>query len=180
MERKWRRSNGPPGVGDDESAFAAESALAGVGLVRGWAATEVTGETTAAAMSEAAHARRTQAGNTEYLMRNRTGGARGWRGYNLRRCARGRYQQGYPGAALRRGDVRDPRARARRLLQIARVIEVISLRYSREPIEGDYDGYKASNPTVSPDGRWFAFQSARSTDAAGVGYGIFLYPLGDR
>ena len=45
---------------------------------------------------------------------------------------------------------------------------------------GDYDGFKASNPTVSPDGQWFAFQSARSTDAAGVGYGIFLYHLGDR
>ena len=42
---------------------------------------------------------------------------------------------------------------------------------------GHWDGYKASNPTVSPDGKWFAFQSARSTDAAGVGYGIFLYRL---
>jgi Tol biopolymer transport system component len=42
---------------------------------------------------------------------------------------------------------------------------------------GDFDGYKASNPTVSPDGKWFAFQSARSVDAAGVGYGIFLYRL---
>jgi hypothetical protein len=42
---------------------------------------------------------------------------------------------------------------------------------------GDWDGYKASNPTVSPDGRRFAFQSARSTDPAGVGYGIFLYRL---
>src|SRR5678816_2871758 len=33
---------------------------------------------------------------------------------------------------------------------------------------GDYPGYKASNPVVSPDGRAFAFQSARNTDAAGV------------
>jgi hypothetical protein len=40
---------------------------------------------------------------------------------------------------------------------------------------GDFDGYKASNPTVSPDGKWFAFQSARSVDPAGVGYGIFRY-----
>jgi Tol biopolymer transport system component len=39
---------------------------------------------------------------------------------------------------------------------------------------GDYDGYKASNPVVSPDGTWIAFQSARSVDPAGVGYGIFL------
>ena len=42
---------------------------------------------------------------------------------------------------------------------------------------GDWDGYKASNPTVSPDGKSFAFQSARSGDPAGVGYGIFLYRL---
>jgi Tol biopolymer transport system component len=39
---------------------------------------------------------------------------------------------------------------------------------------GDYPGYKASNPVVSPDGRTIAFQSARNSDAAGVGYGIFL------
>jgi WD40-like Beta Propeller Repeat len=39
---------------------------------------------------------------------------------------------------------------------------------------GDYDGYKASNPVVSTDGKWIAFQSARSRDPAGVGYGIFL------
>jgi dipeptidyl aminopeptidase/acylaminoacyl peptidase len=39
---------------------------------------------------------------------------------------------------------------------------------------GDYPGYKASNPVVSPDGRTVAFQSARSSDPAGVGYGIFL------
>src|SRR5262249_36344492 len=42
---------------------------------------------------------------------------------------------------------------------------------------GDYDGYKASNPVVSPDGKWMAFQSARSVDPAGVGYGIFLLKL---
>lgn len=42
---------------------------------------------------------------------------------------------------------------------------------------GDYDGYKASNPVVSPDGNWIAFQSARSVDPAGVGYGIFLLKL---
>jgi Tol biopolymer transport system component len=39
---------------------------------------------------------------------------------------------------------------------------------------GDYPGYKASNPVVSPDGGTIAFQSARSRDPAGVGYGIFL------
>jgi len=42
---------------------------------------------------------------------------------------------------------------------------------------GDFDGYKASNPVVSPDGKSFAFQSARSQDRAGVGYGILLFRL---
>lgn len=42
---------------------------------------------------------------------------------------------------------------------------------------GDYPGYKASNPVVSPDGRTIAFQSARSSDPAGVGYGIFLLKI---
>jgi Tol biopolymer transport system component len=42
---------------------------------------------------------------------------------------------------------------------------------------GEYPGYKASNPVVSPDGRTIAFQSARSKDEAGVGYGIFLMKL---
>lgn len=39
---------------------------------------------------------------------------------------------------------------------------------------GDYEGYKASNPVVSPDGKVIAFQSARSNEPAGVGHGIFL------
>jgi Tol biopolymer transport system component len=42
---------------------------------------------------------------------------------------------------------------------------------------GDYEGYKASNPVVSPDGKWIAFQSARNEEAAGVGHGIFLLRL---
>jgi Tol biopolymer transport system component len=46
--------------------------------------------------------------------------------------------------------------------------------YVRVTRWGDYAGYKASNPVVSPDGRTIAFQSARTTDEAGVGYGIFL------
>ena len=40
-----------------------------------------------------------------------------------------------------------------------------------------YTGYKASNPVVSDDGRFMAFQMARSRDPAGVGYGIFLFDL---
>lgn len=40
-----------------------------------------------------------------------------------------------------------------------------------------FPGYKASNPVVSDDGHFMAFQMARSRDAAGVGHGIFLYDL---
>jgi hypothetical protein len=39
----------------------------------------------------------------------------------------------------------------------------------------DYEGGKASNPVVSTDGRFMAFQFARTSDPAGVGYGILLY-----
>jgi hypothetical protein len=39
----------------------------------------------------------------------------------------------------------------------------------------DYEGGKASNPVVSSDGKFMAFQSARTTDPAGVGYGLLLY-----
>ncbi|MBW8784260.1 MAG: PD40 domain-containing protein [Novosphingobium sp.] len=42
---------------------------------------------------------------------------------------------------------------------------------------GEYPGYKTSNPVVSPDGRMFAFQEGRSADAAGVGYGIFVFKM---
>jgi hypothetical protein len=40
-----------------------------------------------------------------------------------------------------------------------------------------YPGFKASNPVVSDDGRYMAFQMAHTKDAAGIGYGIFLYDL---
>jgi len=39
----------------------------------------------------------------------------------------------------------------------------------------DYEGGKASNPVVSTDGRFMVFQAARTSDPAGVGYGILLY-----
>lgn len=39
----------------------------------------------------------------------------------------------------------------------------------------DYDGGKASNPVLSTDGRFMAFQTARTSDPAGVGYGILIY-----
>ncbi|MEI9943529.1 MAG: hypothetical protein WDN26_04850 [Chitinophagaceae bacterium] len=39
----------------------------------------------------------------------------------------------------------------------------------------DYVGGKASNPVVSTDGKLMAFQYAKTTDPAGVGYGLLLY-----
>ena len=39
----------------------------------------------------------------------------------------------------------------------------------------DYQGFKASNPVISTDGKYMAFQSAKTTDPAGVGYGLLLY-----
>lgn len=39
----------------------------------------------------------------------------------------------------------------------------------------DYEGWKASNPVVSTDGKFMAFQVAKTKDEAGVGYGIMMY-----
>lgn len=44
----------------------------------------------------------------------------------------------------------------------------------------DYEGGKASNPVISTDGKWMAFQSAKTTDPAGVGYGLLLYRFPDK
>jgi hypothetical protein len=41
----------------------------------------------------------------------------------------------------------------------------------------DYPGYKASNPVVSDDGRFIAFQLAKTSEAAGVGHGIFIFDV---
>ena len=41
----------------------------------------------------------------------------------------------------------------------------------------DYPGYKASNPVVSDDGRFIAFQLAKASEAAGVGHGIFIFDV---
>jgi len=49
--------------------------------------------------------------------------------------------------------------------------------YERLTYFSDYPGYKASNPVVSDDGRFIAFQTANSREAAGVGHGIFVYDL---
>ncbi len=49
--------------------------------------------------------------------------------------------------------------------------------YERLTFFSDYPGYKASNPVVSDDGKFIAFQMAQSRDAAGVGHGIFIYDI---
>lgn len=51
--------------------------------------------------------------------------------------------------------------------------------YTRLTFFSSYDGYKASNPAISPDGKRMAFQIARSKDEAGVGYGILLFEFAD-
>lgn len=56
-------------------------------------------------------------------------------------------------------------------------LEPDSQDFTRMTRWGEYAGYKASNPVVSPDGKRIAFQSARSKDPAGVGYGIFILTL---
>lgn len=47
--------------------------------------------------------------------------------------------------------------------------------FTRLTYFNDYEGFKASNPVVATDGRFMAFQVARSADEAGIGYGILLY-----
>ena len=47
--------------------------------------------------------------------------------------------------------------------------------FTRLTFFNDYEGGKASNPVLSTDGRFMAFQSAKTTDPAGVGYGILIY-----
>jgi hypothetical protein len=47
--------------------------------------------------------------------------------------------------------------------------------FTRLTFFNDYEDGKASNPVVSTDGRYMAFQSAKATDPAGVGYGILIY-----
>jgi Tol biopolymer transport system component len=50
-------------------------------------------------------------------------------------------------------------------------------RYERLTHFSDHAGYKASNAVVSDDGRFIAFQLAKSHEAAGVGHGIFVYDI---
>jgi len=41
----------------------------------------------------------------------------------------------------------------------------------------DYPGYKSTNPVVSDDGRYMAFQVAKRGDMAGVGRGILIFDI---
>jgi Tol biopolymer transport system component len=52
-----------------------------------------------------------------------------------------------------------------------------SARTQRLTFFSSYDGYKASNPVVSDDGKYMAFQVAKRGDAAGVGRGILILDL---
>jgi len=68
--------------------------------------------------------------------------------------------------------------------QNSRYIDIWKLRlepdssdYVRLTRWGDFEGYKASNPVVSNDGKRIAFQSARNDEPAGVGHGLFLLTL---
>ena len=70
---------------------------------------------------------------------------------------------------------------ASRLEQNSNYIDIWKLKlepnsqdFTRVTHWGEYRGFKASNPVVSSDGKRIAFQSARSKDPAGVGYGIFV------
>jgi Tol biopolymer transport system component len=56
-------------------------------------------------------------------------------------------------------------------------LEPNSTDYVRLTRWGDHEGYKASNPVVSGDGKRIAFQSARNNEPAGVGHGIFILTL---
>ena len=49
--------------------------------------------------------------------------------------------------------------------------------FQRLTFFNDYEGFKASNPVISTDGKLMGFQLARTVDEAGVGYGILLYKL---
>lgn len=49
--------------------------------------------------------------------------------------------------------------------------------YERLTYFSDYPGFKASNPVVSDDGRFIAFQMAMSREGAGVGHGLFVYDI---
>ena len=50
-------------------------------------------------------------------------------------------------------------------------------RYERVTYFSNFPGFRGSNPVVSDDGKFIAFQLATATDPAGVGYGIFVFDI---
>ena len=49
--------------------------------------------------------------------------------------------------------------------------------YERLTYFTDFPGFRASNPVVSDDGKFIAFQMATTHEEAGVGHGIFIYDI---
>ena len=49
--------------------------------------------------------------------------------------------------------------------------------YQRITFFNEVEGFRSSNPVISDDGRWMAFQASRSGTAAGAGCGIYLMEL---
>ena len=49
--------------------------------------------------------------------------------------------------------------------------------YERITHFSEFPGFRGSNPVVSDDGKFIAFQLATATDPAGVGYGIFIFDI---
>jgi len=49
--------------------------------------------------------------------------------------------------------------------------------YERLTYFTDFPGYRATNPVVSDDGKFIAFQLAMTNEEAGVGHGIFVYDI---
>ena len=47
--------------------------------------------------------------------------------------------------------------------------------FTRLTFFSEYPMYRGTNPSVSDDGRFMAFQLARANEPAGVGHGIFIY-----
>lgn len=49
--------------------------------------------------------------------------------------------------------------------------------YRRLTFFSDFPGYKSSNPVVSDDGRFFAFQAGKANEPTGSGRGIYIYDI---
>ena len=57
---------------------------------------------------------------------------------------------------------------------VHRVRDVVRT-WERLTFFSDYGHYRGTNPVISDDGRFMAFQLGKATERAGVGHGIFIY-----